>query len=562
MEREDERRKRSDTPGKGRMIRWNRERMSSGTQNQTLDMYQVVFDRTISLFLIILHGAAGWRIHTRVQEWLQGRNLPHTVSVILGWAALFAVGAVMMWIAWLLARWLTMRLWLRRNKECYLGGYWYHIFTKDNDPGYLRIGIVRIRQHFYDIEVTAEDIPLGDLTPGEREQLREGIVPVRLSSSHRTTWKYKLSDVDENGNLIAMYEAGRQVEKNRFNRGIQELDVIEQNDEGYPVILQGEFGEFFPSDREGYLELHRALSSNRRKVLRLKAAPADWTEAVNRARKTCEDYRDLRRGLMEYQNVIDLVHSMRNIALDRKSAEHEVSQGETGQATDVDYEINWRIREGLWQLYPNHNFYCEEEGGLHQSPCWVLDAIDGTTNLEYGFHTYSISLALYEEGEIRFGLVYCPYTDETFVAGKGRGAWLNGTRIHVSRRVWKDSLIEIGFGSARKRYPVFLFARACDVFKQVTDIRRICSSSLELCYVACGRADGYYDPELDPWDSAAGVLILEEAGGVVTDHYGHKPTLEQRTDVLASNGVIHQNLLGSIWGNPDGHGIRYEGVKE
>ena len=202
----------------------------------------------------------------------------------------------------------------------------------------------------------------------------------------------------------------------------------------------------------------------------------------------------------------------------------------------------------IWfkEKYPDIGFFSEEEDGKLSDPCWILDPIDGTTNLVYGYNVSSVSLGLYSGGQVVFGVVYNPFTNECYTAQLGKGAYLDGKKIHVSNRHMSDSIIEFGAGSTRKNEADEAFAIAKDIFMQCIDLRRICSSALNLCYIAEGRIDGYFEKKLKPWDYAAGSLILKESGGKITDYTGHDVPMDVPSTVIASNGYIHENILGVV----------------
>ena len=154
---------------------------------------------------------------------------------------------------------------------------------------------------------------------------------------------------------------------------------------------------------------------------------------------------------------------------------------------------------------------------------------------------------LFRSGDIAFGIVYNPFTNEVFTARKGHGAYYNHTqRLHASGRRIDKSLIEFGAGCTHKEFADDNFALVKEIFKSCLDIRRICSSALDLCYIAAGRIDGYFEKLLQPWDIAAGYLILREAGGRVTDYSGGGIQFAAPTSLVASNGVIHAFLLDAI----------------
>ena len=174
--------------------------------------------------------------------------------------------------------------------------------------------------------------------------------------------------------------------------------------------------------------------------------------------------------------------------------------------------------------------------------------MDGTTNLIHGFGHSAISLALAAEGRPLLGLVYDPFAGEMFTARRGTGAFCNGRPIHASTAVHlADSLCSVGTNPGRRDQADGAFARMRRVYDRCHDIRRVGAASVELCCVACGRLDAYMEHGLRPWDYAAGWLILEEAGGCLTDFTGGAPSLTAPgCDILATNGNIHPELLQLI----------------
>lgn len=241
---------------------------------------------------------------------------------------------------------------------------------------------------------------------------------------------------------------------------------------------------------------------------------------------------------MEYNKIIEMVKEAGKLA---HGSEHQISmKGEADFVTEVDLAISSFIKNRTAELTPDIGFFSEEEEGRLSDPCWILDPIDGTTNLVYGYNMSSVSLGLYQDGKIVFGVVYNPFTGECFTAEQGKGAWLNEKkRLHVSNRPMEKAIIEFGAGSTHKENADSNFELAKDVFKHCIDVRRICSSALDLCFIADGRIDGYFEKVLKPWDIAAGSLILEEAGGEITDYEGNPVTYEGPTSVVAGNGLTN-----------------------
>ena len=226
------------------------------------------------------------------------------------------------------------------------------------------------------------------------------------------------------------------------------------------------------------------------------------------------------------------------------------SKSETDYVTDVDLAVQELLRERLAALAPEIQFMGEEQDntGLDWSrPCWILDPVDGTTNLIHNFRHSAISLALAEDGQTVFGVVYNPYTEECFTARRGGGAFQNGALIHVSdvSRL-EDSLLSAGTVPGRRELADTAFRQMRALYDACQDVRRTGCASLDLCWVACGRLDGYVELSLQPWDYAAGMLIVAEAGGRVTAPDGSPLSLCQGGPLLASNGKLHavlQSLL-------------------
>lgn len=239
---------------------------------------------------------------------------------------------------------------------------------------------------------------------------------------------------------------------------------------------------------------------------------------------------------MAYERVIELVKSAKKI-VDNEILKKDIHmKGAANFVTAVDTEISGYLKGRLREYYPEIGFFSEEEEGKLSDPCWILDPIDGTTNLVYGYNMSTISLALYQEGKIQFGVVYNPFNGECFTAESGKGAYLGRQQIQVSQRGMAESIIEFGAGSTHKENTEVNFEIAKKIFSRCIDIRRICSSALTLCYIAAGRIDGYFEKVLKPWDYAAGSLILEEAGGELSDYQGKALQFAGRSSLIAGNG--------------------------
>jgi myo-inositol-1(or 4)-monophosphatase len=219
-------------------------------------------------------------------------------------------------------------------------------------------------------------------------------------------------------------------------------------------------------------------------------------------------------------------------------------KGDADLVTAADRAAEVLIRERIRQHWPGHDVLGEEQGLNDQGSeyRWYVDPLDGTTNFAHGYPVFCVSMGLEYRGRVIAAAVYDPTRDELFSAERGMGARLNGEAIHVSKTpVLKESLLATGFPShKRHKNPNIYF------YHQITlhshGVRRAGSAALDLCNVAAGRFDGFWEFNLNPWDTAAGVLIVQEAGGRVTRFDGSPFELDSR-ETLASNGLIHDALL-------------------
>jgi myo-inositol-1(or 4)-monophosphatase len=226
-------------------------------------------------------------------------------------------------------------------------------------------------------------------------------------------------------------------------------------------------------------------------------------------------------------------------------------KGEFDLVTAADRASEALILDRLRSRFPTHAILAEETGAHAASSDfrWYVDPLDGTTNFAHSFPMWNVTLALEQAGQMIAGVVYDPLRDEMFTAERGAGAYLNGRRIHVSKaaRV-EESLLATGFPSRRRHENVNVhFFHQAAMFSH--GIRRAGAAALDLAYVACGRLDGFWEFGLNPWDMAAGSLMVVEAGGICTDMKG-KPHSVGGPHLIASNGVIHDgivSLFAEVW---------------
>jgi myo-inositol-1(or 4)-monophosphatase len=219
-------------------------------------------------------------------------------------------------------------------------------------------------------------------------------------------------------------------------------------------------------------------------------------------------------------------------------------KGDADLVTQADRSSEKLIVERIRKQWPHHDLIGEEGSRTETGSDyrWYVDPLDGTTNFAHGYPVFCVSMGLEYKGELLAGVVYDPTRDEMFAAAKGSGAQLNGRAIRVSKTArLKESLVATGFPShKRHKNPNINF------YHQITlrshGVRRAGSAALDLCYVACGRYDGFWEFNLNSWDTAAGVLLVHEAGGKVTNFTGGPFMIDSR-QVLATNGVLHPEML-------------------
>ncbi|NLV32293.1 MAG: inositol monophosphatase [Acidobacteria bacterium] len=221
------------------------------------------------------------------------------------------------------------------------------------------------------------------------------------------------------------------------------------------------------------------------------------------------------------------------------------NKGAIDLVTEVDLEAEERIVARLLGEFPDHSVLAEERHS-RATPgpvCWVIDPLDGTTNYAHGYPDFSVSIALQIEGVVEWGAVYNPLREELFLARRGGGAFSNGARLAVSGVQSLDrSLLATGFPYDVRTSPRNNLADFCAFAVRCHGIRRSGSAALDLCHVAAGRLDGFWELHLNPWDCAAGYLAVREAGGRVTRYDGAEGGIRDG-EVIASNGRIHAEMM-------------------
>ncbi len=215
--------------------------------------------------------------------------------------------------------------------------------------------------------------------------------------------------------------------------------------------------------------------------------------------------------------------------------------------TDVDLMCQDKIKTIIKSTYPEHKFLAEEDGNVftEEDDMWIIDPIDGTTNFIHGLKHSAVSIAFYSDNEVKAGVIYDPYINELFTSVKGKGAFLNGDKISVSSETdMRKSLIATGMPFRRhEKIPVY-FECLSEVLRNSSGIRRMGCASLDLAYVASGRFEGFFEGWLSPWDIAAGILIIEEAGGTVSDFQGKKNYFSHGCIIASAPGI--ENVFSQI----------------
>jgi len=217
--------------------------------------------------------------------------------------------------------------------------------------------------------------------------------------------------------------------------------------------------------------------------------------------------------------------------------------------TDFDLEVETFLRRALLELLPEAGFYGEEEADRadpHRGSVFIVDPIDGTANFVRNLGPSNISVALAKDGAVEYGVVYDPVKGELFTAQRGGGAFLNGEPIHVSDLLLNQGIFLLGTSIYHRDLIEPTMTMAERLLQRSCDLRRLGSAALDLCYVACGRAELFFEYSLCPWDHAAGGLILTEAGGSVCTFAGGTPLLSSRCSIWASNRVnagIREDLV-------------------
>ena len=256
-------------------------------------------------------------------------------------------------------------------------------------------------------------------------------------------------------------------------------------------------------------------------------------------RETCV-LAKLNRTIVE--KISDAVRECGQILRQAKCSEAMIDEkdGHANFVTAYDKKIQEELKEKLLEIIPQAVFVGEEEdihASIEKGYAFIVDPIDGTTNFMKDYHMSAISVGVTKNGKPEIGVIYNPYLDEMFTAKKGEGAYLNGESIHVSGQPLSNGVVLFGTAPYYEELSKKSFELAYEYFSRALDLRRSGSAAIDLCSIAAGRAELYFELKLCPWDYAAGALIVEEAGGKVTTVEGTPITLDRPCSILATNGI-------------------------
>jgi myo-inositol-1(or 4)-monophosphatase len=222
--------------------------------------------------------------------------------------------------------------------------------------------------------------------------------------------------------------------------------------------------------------------------------------------------------------------------------------GRHNLVTQYDKAAETLIFSSIMKRFPNHGFIGEEQGQRKQGDVvWIVDPLDGTVNFAHGIPIFAVSIAAAIENEIIAGCVYQPITQELFWAEKGKGSFLNGTPLAVTQnKTFDETLLATGFPYNVDENPLHCIETFDKMTRKGIPIRRFGSAAIDLSYVAAGRFDAYWEVSLQPWDYAAGKLIVEEAGGKVTRYDGAHCNIFEETTIIATNKHLHPAMLEAV----------------
>ncbi len=253
---------------------------------------------------------------------------------------------------------------------------------------------------------------------------------------------------------------------------------------------------------------------------------------------------------IDKKKIQDIILGSKRFFDDQQLVLNVQSKGTADYVTQVDIQVQRWLKEKLEESYPQIQFMGEEKDNSEldfNRPLWIVDPVDGTTNLLHDYKKSAVSVGLWDGKGIRLGAVYLPFLNEFFWAEEGEGAFLNESRIRVScNQTLEESLIAIGTSPYYKENAEKVFDISRRLFMKCQDIRRGGSAAIDMVYVACGRLDGYFEMNLNPWDYSAAYLIVKEAGGIVAEFDGSPVQFCERCHLIVSNGCIWNEMQMEI----------------
>jgi myo-inositol-1(or 4)-monophosphatase len=251
--------------------------------------------------------------------------------------------------------------------------------------------------------------------------------------------------------------------------------------------------------------------------------------------------------MLPFKNFAEQIARQAGILLKKKlSQKHEIYyKGEINLVTEADKMSEGLIVAAISRKYPDHGILSEESPAIAGSGKlrWIIDPLDGTTNYAHGYPVFCVSIALEDDGVIILGVIYDPMRDEMFIASRGEGAFLNGKKLQVSTTIdLSRSLLATGFPYDIRKSKKNNLNYFNSLARKAQAIRRAGAAALDIAYVAAGRFDGFWELKLMPWDVAAGMLMVEESGGMFSNILG-KSWLLCSPDIVATNGLIHKQMI-------------------
>lgn len=248
---------------------------------------------------------------------------------------------------------------------------------------------------------------------------------------------------------------------------------------------------------------------------------------------------------------VKLAKEAGSLQLQRLQTTHQIEyKGEINLVTEVDRLCEKLITDEIHRVFPEHDILSEEGGGLRRNSSykWIVDPLDGTTNFAHRYPLFCVSIALEYKGEVILGCVYEPNRNQLFTAEKGKGSFLNGTKLSVSKINQVDkSLLATGFAYNVREAAQNNLNHFKNMILTAQAVRRDGVAAIDLCYVACGYYDGFWELNLFPWDVAAGLLIVREANGMVTNFSGAPFSIYDK-EILATNRLIHREMVKILKG--------------